>query len=122
MKKIFLLILAFIAVIILVVNLGPMILLGVSIWLLYVVFKQFMKSDSIGAKIGWTILGLIILSITTSNLFSIIGIAAAIALYYIYKNWNGDDHDPAVEVIDDGDPFTNFERQWSELNNEGEWI
>ena len=116
MKKILLLILGFIAVIILAVNLGPMILLGVSIWLLYVVFKQFVKSDSTGAKIGWVILGLIILSMATSNLFSIVGVAAAIALYFIYKNWNGDDHDNDPHVIDDGDPFTNFERQWSELN------
>lgn len=116
MKKLLLLILAFIAVIILIVNLGPMILLGVSIWLLYVVFKQFMKSDSTGARIGWIILGLVILSMATANIFSIIGVAAAIALYLIYKNWN-DDNDDQVEVIDDQDPFTNFERQWSELNN-----
>src|SRR5699024_8726767 len=116
MKKLLLLMFAFIAVIILVVNLGPMILLGVSIWLLYVVFKQFVKSDSTGAKIGWVILGLIILSIATTNVFSMIGVAAAIALYLIYKNWNDDDHDRDPHVIDDGDPFTNFERQWSELN------
>ncbi len=116
MKKLLLFILAFIAVIILVANLGPMILLGVSIWLLYIVFKQFMKSDSTGAKIGWAILGLIILSMATANIFSIVGVAAAIGLYLIYKNWNGDDHDRDPHVIDDGDPFTNFERQWSELN------
>lgn len=116
MKKLLLFILAFSAVIILVANLGPMILLGVSIWLLYIVFKQFMKSDSIGAKIGWAILGLIILSMATANIFSIVGVAAAIALYLIYKNWNGVDHDDDPHVIDDGDPFTNFERQWSELN------
>lgn len=117
MKKMLLLILAFIAVIILIVNLGPMILLGLSIWLLYVVFKQFMKSDSTGAKIGWVIVGLVILSMATANMFSIIGVAAAIILYLIFKNWNGDDQDPRGQVIDDQDPFTNFERQWSELNN-----
>jgi lia operon protein LiaI len=117
MKKLLLLVLAFIAVMILIVNLGPMILLGVSIWLLYVIFKKFMKSDSTGAKIGWAIAGLVILCIATSNIFSIIGIAAAIGLYLIFKNWNGDDHDTAGQVIDDQDPFTNFERQWSELNN-----
>src|SRR5690625_2645655 len=117
MKKLLLLILAFIALIILIANLGPMILLGVSIWLLYVVFKQFMKSDSTGAKIGWVILGLVILSMATANIFSIIGIAAAFALYLIYKNWNRDDHNPTESVVDDQDPFTNFERQWSELNN-----
>ena len=116
MKKLLLLILAFIAVIILIVNLGPMILLGISIWLLYVIFKQFMKSNSTGARIGWIIVGLVVLSMATANVFSIIGIAAAFALYFIFKNWNGDD-DPTGQVIDDQDPFTNFERQWSELNN-----
>lgn len=117
MKKFLLLILAFIAVMIFIANLGPMILLGVSIWLLYVIFKQFMKSDSVGARIGWVIVGLIVLSMATANAFSMIGIAAAIILYLIFKNWNTGDRGPKEHVSDDQDPFVNFERQWSELNN-----
>lgn len=117
MKKLLLLIIAFIALIILIVNLGPMILLGVSIWLLYVVFKQFIKSSSVGAKVVWAILGLVILGVATANVFSIIGIAAAIVLYIIFKKWNEDGYGKKGQVIDNNDPFTNFERQWSELNH-----
>ncbi len=91
-----------------------MVLLGLGIWLLYVIFKQFMKSPSFGGKIGWTILGLFVLGIALSNIYSIIGIAAAYVLYVIFKQWKQDDS----VVIDENnnDPFKNFERQWAELN------
>lgn len=117
MKKLLFIVAGFIALMILIANLGPMLLLGISIWLLYVVFKQFVKSDSTGGKIGWAVVGLLVLSMAASNMFSIIGIGAAIVLYLIFKNWNNEDKDSSGQVIDDNDPFTNFERQWSELNN-----
>lgn len=98
------------ALIILVVNLGPMVLLGVSVWLLYLVFKRFIKAHSTLSKIGWVIVGLIILSIGISNIYAVIGLAAAFVLYWIYKNWNNDTIEPTVEM--NNDPFTNFEREW----------
>ncbi|GGF20823.1 hypothetical protein GCM10010954_19460 [Halobacillus andaensis] len=115
MKKFLLFLAALVALAVLLANLGPMILLGVSVWLLYIVFKQFMKSDSTAGKIGWVILGLIILSIAVSNIYAVIGLAAAYAIYLIVKNWTGRDKEPAV--TQSNDPFTNFEKQWSELNN-----
>nr|WP_202413483.1 flagellar basal body rod protein [Virgibacillus halodenitrificans] len=106
-----------IALFVLIANIGPMILLGLSIWLLYVVFKKFVKSDSITGKIGWIVLGLVILSITFSNIFAVIGVAAAYILYLIVSNWKKDADDSVVKVMEDDDPFTNFERQWADLNN-----
>ncbi|RKQ35513.1 flagellar basal body rod protein [Oceanobacillus halophilus] len=115
MKKFMLFVGGLVALIILLANLGPMVLLGLSLWLLYVIFKKFVRSDSTAGKVGWIILGLFIASIAFSNIYAVIGLAAAYALYLIYKNWNKED-DPMVHVMEDDDPFTNFEREWAELN------
>ncbi|MFC3039743.1 flagellar basal body rod protein [Virgibacillus xinjiangensis] len=117
MRKFVLFVGGLVALLVLLANLGPMVLLAVSGWLLYVVFKKFVKSDSTAAKVGWVIIGLIVLSIVFSNIYAVIGVAAAYALYWIYQNWNKDDSDPVVDVMDSDDPFTNFERQWAEINN-----
>ncbi|WP_174614212.1 flagellar basal body rod protein [Virgibacillus ihumii] len=116
MKKFMLFVGGLVAFFILLANLGPMILLGVSVWLLYVIFKKFVKSDSTAAKIGWVIAGLIVLSIGLSNIYAVIGVAAAYVLYLIYKNWKEDDVEPAGQFVESDDPFQNFERQWAEIN------
>ncbi|WP_079528603.1 MULTISPECIES: lmo0954 family membrane protein [Halobacillus] len=116
MKKFLLFIAGLVALGVLLANLGPMVLLGVSVWLLYVVFKQFMKSDSTFGKIAWIVLGLVILSIAVSNIFAVIGLAAAYVLYVIYKKMTKRKDDSIIESSSTSDPFTNFERQWAELN------
>ncbi|MFA1819128.1 flagellar basal body rod protein [Virgibacillus oceani] len=115
MKKFLLFLGGLAALMIFLANLGPMVLLALSIWLLYIIFKKFLQSDSTAGKIGWVILGLFILSITFSNIYAVIGVAAAYGLYLIYKSWKKGDDDPVVEVLDDGDPFRNFEREWADL-------
>ncbi|SFD95518.1 lia operon protein LiaI [Lentibacillus persicus] len=114
MKKFLLFIGGLLAFFILLANLGPMIVLGLSIWLLYVIFKQFIKTDSTLGKIGWVIAGLIVIGIGLSNLYAVLGVAAAYALYLIYKSWRNDD--PVGPLKEDNDPFQNFERQWAEIN------
>lgn len=116
MKKFMLFVGGLVAFFILLANLGPMILLGVSVWLLYVIFKKFVKSDSTAGKIGWVIAGLIVLSIGLSNIYAVIGVAAAYAMYLIYKSWKKEDNEPAEQFVEDNDPFKNFERQWAEIN------
>ncbi|WP_368652573.1 flagellar basal body rod protein [Ornithinibacillus sp. 4-3] len=113
MKQFLLFIGGLVLLLIIVGSLGPMILLGVSIWLLYVVFKQFMKSETTAGKIGWTIVGLVVLMIGISNIYAVIGLVAVYGLYLIIKNWKNDDN-----IIDSktDDPFTNFEKQWAEYN------
>jgi len=105
-----------VALLILLVNIGPMVLLGLSVWLLYICFKQFVKSDSTLGKVGWALVGLLVLTITFSNIYAVIGVGAAYVLYLIYKNWNKDDSSNIHVIEEDDDPFTNFERQWAELN------
>ncbi|SET03572.1 lia operon protein LiaI [Salinibacillus kushneri] len=115
MKKFGLFILGLIALLVLLAHLGPMILLGVSVWLLYIIFKQFMKADSTVGKIGWAILGLFVVSVAFSNLFAVIGLAAGYGLYLIYKEWK---HEKSNRSRSDSseDPFVNFESEWAELN------
>ncbi|GIN74831.1 hypothetical protein J14TS2_53060 [Bacillus sp. J14TS2] len=115
MKKFILFIGGLIALFILLANLGPMVILALSVWLLYVCFKKFVQTDSTAAKVGWVIVGLIVLSISFSNIYAVIGVAAAYALYLIYKNWNTSESSE-VQVREDDDPFTNFEKEWAELN------
>lgn len=117
MKKFLLFIVGLVALFILLANLGPMVLLGLSIWLLYVIFKKFVKSESTAGKIGWVVLGLLVLSITLSNIYAVIGIVAIYGLYLIVTNWkSGDSGSKKLESKSD-DPFQNFEREWAELNN-----
>ncbi|GGB36118.1 flagellar basal body rod protein [Virgibacillus dakarensis] len=104
------------ALFVLLAMLGPMVLLAVSIWLLYVIFKQFMKSDSTIGKIGWVIAGLIVFGIGLSNIYAIIGVAAAYGLYLIFRNFRSDRSEAKEKTIVDDDPFANFEKQWAELN------
>lgn len=113
MKHFLLFIAGLIAALVLIANLGPLVLLGISLWLLYLIFKQFMKTDSTFAKICWVILGLAILSVSISNLYAVLGIAAAFVLYLVYKNWNSKGDSVTSKT---SDPFVNFEDQWGELN------
>ncbi|KAB2336042.1 flagellar basal body rod protein [Cytobacillus depressus] len=112
MKKFGLLIAGGIAAIVLLSNLGPLLALGLSIVLLYFVFKQFLKTDSLLMKIGWGFIGFIALMASASNLPAIIGIVAAYVLYLVYKKWNQTKTEVKVE---ENDPFTNFEKQWAEF-------
>lgn len=115
MKKFLLFLVGLAALGILLANLGPMVLLGVSLWLLYIVFKKFIQSETTAGKIGWVVLGLIIMSVAISNIYAVIGLAAAYVLYLIYKHWN-DKQESEAQVVHSNDPFTNFEKQWAELN------
>jgi lia operon protein LiaI len=118
MKKFGLFILGFIAAIVLLANLGPMLGLAISLGLLYLVVKQFLKAEASSGKIIWAILGFIILAITIANLPAIIGIVAAYVLYVIYKNWNSKkENEIESESESQSDPFTHFEKQWAELKN-----
>lgn len=113
MKKVGLLFLGGIAALMLFANLGPMVVLAFSLVILYFSFKGFMKTDSVFKKIAWSILGIIGLSASISNLPAILGLAAAYVLYQVWKNWKKEEG----PVKESKDPFTNFEKQWAQLKN-----
>ncbi|MDY0405192.1 flagellar basal body rod protein [Virgibacillus sp. 179-BFC.A HS] len=116
MKKFLLFLAALTAAIVLLVNIGPMILLAVGLGLLYLVFKQFVKSNSTAGKVGWFIAGLIVLSIALANVYAVIGFAAAYVLYVLVKKWKKTDNIIDADP-DRSDPFDNFEQQWSQMNH-----
>src|SRR5690625_4800692 len=117
MKKFMLFVAGLIALLVLLANLGPMAFLGLGIWLLYIFFNQFIKSDSTARKFGLVIVGLFLIRIVLCSIYAVLGIVAAYGLSLIYKNWKNDDSDPVVASMKDDDPFTNFEHEWAELNH-----
>ena len=114
MKKFGLLLAGGIAAVILLSTIGPMVGLLVSVVLLYFIFKQFLKTKSIGGRIGLGIIGFIVLMASLHNAPAIIGVAAAYVLYLVYKNWN---KRKVNKINAADDPFINFEKQWNELKN-----
>ncbi|PYZ95580.1 flagellar basal body rod protein [Alteribacter lacisalsi] len=116
MKKFLLFCAGLVALAVLLANLGPMILLAVSVWLTYIIFNQFVKTVSTAGKVWWVIAGLIVVSIGVANSFSVIGLAALAALYFIWNNWNSDRDTVLNKPSEEEDPFTSFEKQWADMN------
>ncbi|MGP7818322.1 lmo0954 family membrane protein [Niallia sp. 01092] len=112
MKKFGLFLIGAVAAIILLSQLGPLIGLVISGAILYLVFKQFLKSSTTWEKVLWGIAGVVMLGITASHLPAILGLAAAYILYVVFKKWNN----ASGTSKKDNDPFANFEKQWAELN------
>ena len=112
MKKFGLLLAGGIAAIILLSTIGPMVGLCVSLVLLYFIFKQFLKAETIGGKIGLGVIGFIVLMASIHNAPAIIGFVAAYVLYLVYKKWNQNKY---TRVKKENDPFANFEKQWNDL-------
>ncbi|WP_335872734.1 lmo0954 family membrane protein [Bacillus sp. 2205SS5-2] len=112
MKKFGLAVLGIVAGIVLIANIGPMIGLAISLVILYFSFKEFMKTESTGAKVFWAVVGLIALSMTAASAPAILGVAAIYILYIVYKKWN---QTKEKVVREEADPFTSFEKEWAKL-------
>lgn len=115
MKKFGLLVLGGIAGIILLANLGPIVIFALSLVILYYSFKGFMKADTSVNKLAWAVLGLILFTATASNVPALVGIVAAVVLYFVYKKWNENDDTPINTPKEEKDPFVNFEKEWADL-------
>lgn len=92
MKKFLAFILVLILISVALMSLGGMITLVIGLGITYYSFIRFMKTKSIFKKILWTILGLIGLSIGVGSIHSLVGVAAAILLYYLYKDYKKQKH------------------------------
>jgi lia operon protein LiaI len=113
MKKFGLFLVGGIAAIILLKTIGPIIGLLIGLALLYILLKQFLKTNSTVGKIGFGLVGLFVLMGTIHQVPALIGVAAAYVLYLVYKNWNST---KSMDKKEDLDPFTNFEKQWSQIS------
>jgi lia operon protein LiaI len=112
MKKFGLFLVGGIAALILLKTIGPMVGLLIGLALLYIIFKQFLKTNTTAGKIGFGLVGLFVLMGTLHHVPALIGVAAAYVLYLVYKKWNDT---KMITKKEEMDPFTNFEKQWSEI-------
>ncbi|PIC63784.1 ABC transporter permease [Sporosarcina sp. P13] len=113
MKKLGLLLLGIVAGLTLVLNLGSIIVLAITGAIALTSFHYWRKSISKLAKVFWMAVLIISLIGSVSNIGAFIGIIALIGMYYVWHKWNERTVNPNITKSDD--PFTNFERQWSEL-------
>ncbi|RSK28253.1 flagellar basal body rod protein [Bacillus sp. HMF5848] len=113
MKKVGLIIIAVIAASVLLSNVGSLVGLAICVAIMYYAFKGFRKTHSVGKRIVWLVVGLMAFNAAASNFPAIVAVVAAIALYMVYKGWKENEHKAVVQ--EDSDPFTNFERQWAEI-------
>ncbi|ADH98940.1 lmo0954 family membrane protein [Salisediminibacterium selenitireducens] len=112
MKSFGLFLVAIIALFILLANLGPMILFALGVYLLYVIWKKFNEAQETGAKVFWIIAGLIVFSMTLSNIYALVGVFAVYILYVLFVRNDG----PKKGWTKNGsgsDPFDSFDREWS---------
>ncbi|ANF45417.1 flagellar basal body rod protein [Priestia megaterium] len=112
MKKVGLFLIGAVAAIVLLANAGPMVGLALSLVILYVAFKGFVKAEAPFKKWLWGFIGVVVLLTTVSNLPALAGIIAAVVLYIVYKKWNSS----SPIKTEKEDPFKHFERQWADLN------
>lgn len=111
MKKFLLIVTGGIAALIVLANLGSLVALAITAALLYLVFKQFIKSDG-WEKVAWGTVGVVLLLFSISNIPAIFAVVAIYVIYLIYKNWNK----AQPKQTQNDDPFVNFENQWSDLH------
>lgn len=113
MKKVVMFGLAAILIMIAIASLGPIVGLAISLVIAYFAFKQFLKTDTTLGKLFWGLIVLVCLGSMFGNIPGVAGVVAIAILYIGYKKWT--ESEEKHSVVDD-DPFTNFERQWEELN------
>ena len=101
-----------IAAIIALCAVGPMIGIAFSALLVYGGIHLYTKHTSTLSKIFSVILLIIGITSGLSNIPGFIGIAAVIAVYYLYKKINAED---VTFTKSSDDPFTNFEKEWANL-------
>lgn len=112
MKKVLTVLLMIALSILILTNLGNIIGLAITLAVLYFAFKQYIKSTSVFGKILWGIIGLIALVAGLGNFMAIVGIIAIYLLSVVYKDWKQNHNDTSRNQ----DPFTNFEKQWEQMN------
>lgn len=116
MKKLLLLIAGGITFIIALAMVGPIIGLAFSALLVFLAMHFYVKSKTTFSKVMWIILGIVGILSAISNIPAIIGIVAIVVLYVLYKKWKDEDVKLSIPTSSKtDDPFTNFEREWSNI-------
>lgn len=118
MKKFGLIALGSIAGIVALVNLGSLLGLALSALLVFAGMHYYLKGGSTFRKVLWVAVGIIGLLTAVANVPGFIGILAILGLWLVIRKWNNQSLSFSTSSADlpSSDPFTNFERQWKELN------
>lgn len=103
MKRILLFLLGAIAAIVFLANLGPMILLAISLGVSYFAIRKFILANGLAEKVLWGVVILIGLAISLNNIPALIGIASFAVLYYTFKKWK---QEKKSRYMDDEWPVT----------------
>ena len=111
MKNLGLILIVLVAGLIVIGNIGPIITLAITLAILYFAVKGFMKADTNLSKVVWGAIAVITLLASVGNIPALIGLVAMYVLYYLYK-----EHKLKKEYVSHDDPFTNFEKEWEQLN------
>lgn len=115
MKKFLLLTGGIIAACVALALVGPLTGLLFSGVLVAIGMHFYIGSKSTFAKIIWFTVGLIGVLSAVSNIPAMVGLAAIAIIYVIYKKWKDEEVKiPMIETKEE-DPFTNFEKEWSNL-------
>lgn len=115
MKKFLLLVGGIMATLVALALVGPIIGLLFSGVLVAIGMHFYIASQSTFSKIIWFTVGVVGVLSAVSNIPAMIGLAAIAIIYVIYKKWNGEDVKISTMEAKDDDPFTNFEKEWSNL-------
>ena len=113
MKKLLLLLIGVIAVIIALGTSGHLIAFAFSGLLIFLGMHYYVKSKSTFVKVMWVAVGIIGVFSAISNVPALIGLAAIVVIYVVYKKWNNEE--VSFKPSKDDDPFTNFENEWAKL-------
>ncbi|MFX3673002.1 MAG: ABC transporter permease [Paenisporosarcina sp.] len=116
MKKFGLVVLGSIAGIVALVNLGSLLGLALSALLVFAGMHYYLKGESTLTKLFWIAVGIIGLLTAVANVPGFFGILAIVGLWYVVRKWKHQPMDIGNSVSLSSDPFTNFEKQWNELN------
>ena len=111
MKNLGLILIVLVAGLIVIGHIGSIITLAITLAILYFAVKGFMKADTNLLKVVWGVIAVITLLASVGNIPALIGLVAMYVLYYLYK-----EHKQEKDYVSPDDPFTNFEKEWEQLN------
>lgn len=77
----------------------------------------YLKGGSTLSKVFWIAVGILGLLSAIANVPGFFGILAIVGLWYVIRQWKQQPLViPTLTTTSSTDPFTNFEKQWNELN------
>ncbi|AYC28660.1 ABC transporter permease [Paenisporosarcina cavernae] len=112
MKKFGLIIAGIVAAIIALANLGSLLALAISAGMVVAAMHYYPSARKTWKKVVLLLIGLSGLVTGIANIPGFIGIAAIIAVLYIYRAWQKEKSSPSLHHAD---PFQHFESQWKEI-------